>query len=65
MNGIEKVLQSIEQARRRRARALALYDDFDKDGNRKRTMEKIAKILGCNKQRVSQLIKRARLEAKA
>ena len=65
MNGIERMLKSIEVAKARRAKALALYEERDDDGHRKRTVEKVAKILGCNKQRASELIKRARIEAKA
>lgn len=61
-SGMDRVLKSIEDARRRRARALAIYDEMGPDGKRKRTMDDVARVLKVSKQRASELVTRARRE---
>lgn len=51
--GMQRVLRSIERAKRRRARALALRESG-------LTVAKVGRALGVNKQRASQLILEAR-----
>jgi DNA-directed RNA polymerase sigma subunit (sigma70/sigma32) len=60
-NGLYK--RQLAAFRRRRARALRLYEQLGADGRRKRTLEEIGKLLGCSKVRAGQIIKQARAEA--
>lgn len=58
INGMERVLRSIEKAKQRRQRALALR----KAG---KTVEQVGDALGVSKQRASQILAQARKEATA